>query len=57
MVDRIARVQCLDENGYYMKRDLFLNIYELPDGWSKIFLDKLKDVPSSYTTVKEVLYV
>lgn len=56
MVDKIAQVQCLNKDGYWMKRSLFLNICDLPNNWHKHFLERLKDVPDSYTTVREVHY-
>ena len=57
-VEKVARIQCLDNKDMYMKRDIFLNISELKEGWSKsLFKDKLKDIPGTYTTVREVLYV
>ena len=55
-IGKVAQVQCLDEKGYWMKRSLFLNVDDLPDWWSIVFLKRLEDVPDSYTTIRSVLY-
>ena len=56
-IGKVAQVQCLDENGFWMKRTLFLNVDDLPDFWQINFLERLKDVPDGYTTIRKVLYV
>lgn len=57
MVGYVAQIQCLDENGYWIKRSLFIN---LENGFDfEFFKNKIlpdKTIQDSYTTVRSVLY-
>lgn len=53
----VQQIQCLDDEGYWMKRTIFLNM-ESPifcKGLQRVINDKT--VPNSYTTKRRVLYV
>lgn len=51
----VQQIQVLDENGYWMRRTIFLNMDKtFCKGLAKVVNDKT--VPNSYTTVRKVLY-
>ena len=54
---KVTQVQILDEEGYWMKRTVFIISDNLNDAMN-IFTGKImKRVPQTYTTTKEVLHV
>lgn len=51
----VQQIQCLDDEGYWMKRTIFLNM-ESPifvKGLAKVVNDKT--IPNTYTTIRRVL--
>lgn len=54
--DTVMQIQCLDENGYWLRRSVFLNM-ESPifvKGLRKVIHDKT--IPDTYSTVRSVEY-
>ena len=52
----VQQIQVLDDKGYWLHRNIYLNMDEnFCKGLQKVVNDKT--VPNSYTVAKEVLYV
>ena len=52
----VLQMQCLDEDGYWTKRTIFLNMdSNFKNGLKKVAEDK--SISDSYSTVRSVLYV
>ena len=53
----VMQVQCLDENGYWIKRSVFVVSDDFNE-FFKIYQKKIKNTcVDSYTTFRRVLYV
>ena len=52
----VQQIQVLDKNGYWLHRNIYLNMdRNFCKGLQKVVNDK--SVPNSYTVAREVLYV
>ena len=53
---KVAQVQILDNDGYWMKRSVFINVNSHSE-YLRVFSNKiLGKVPRTYTTMKDVLH-